>query len=171
MASFPEVIPAGGRDKIKVVVKTKGYGGRNLHKRFVVHTNDKKHPKTVLMVSGHVKAFARIEPRYLRMIGNAGQKLTSEARIIPLKEYPFKIVSVEPRRGKDIKVDFKPLQNNEQQGYLVKVELIRKAKGGFRDTVLVHTDSKQKPVLELPVFGYLRTVKKGHVKPQPKPSK
>ncbi len=165
MASFPEVIPAGGRGEIKVVVKTKGYGGRNMHKRFVVHTNDKKHPKTILRVSGHVKAFAKLEPRYLRLIGKPGQKLAATAKLWPLKEFPFKVTSVEAKSGKDIKVAFQELKENGRQGYLVKVELTRKEKGGFRDTVLIHTDSKKKPVIKLPVFGYLKVVQKGHVTP------
>ncbi len=160
------MIPAGGRDEIKVVVKTKGYGGRNLHKRFVVQTNDKNHPKTILMVSGYVKAFAKLEPRYLRLIGQPGQKLQATAKLWPLKEFPFKVTDVQAKSGKDIKVDYKPLKENGRQGYLVKVELTRKAKGGFRDTVLIHTDSKKKPVIQLPVFGYLKEVQKGHVTPR-----
>ena len=160
------MIPAGGRGEIKVVVKTKGYGGRNMHKRFVVHTNDKKHPKTILMVNGHVKAFAKLEPRYLRIVGQAGQKLEATANLWPLKEFPFKVISVEAKSGRDIKVTYDVLEENGKKGYLVKVQLTRKVKGGFRDTVLIHTDSKEKPVIRLPVFGYLKTVQKGHVTPQ-----
>jgi len=171
VASFPEVVPAGGRAEIKVVVKTKGYGGRNLHKRFVVHTNDRKHPKTILMVRGHVKAFAKLEPRYLRIVGQPGQKLEAAAKLWPLKEFPFKVTSVEAKSGKDIKVNIEPLVENGRRGYLVKVELTRKVKGGFRDTVLIHTDSKQKPVIRLQVFGYLKEAPKGNAASGPSKTK
>ncbi len=49
VASNPGQIPAGGKDKISVVVNTKNRGGGLLQKRFSVFTND---PKTAHKVVG-----------------------------------------------------------------------------------------------------------------------
>ncbi|MBI5897013.1 MAG: hypothetical protein HZB24_13760 [Desulfobacterales bacterium] len=91
MASNPGQIPAGGRDKISVVVHTTGKGGQAISKRFRVFTDDPKQPNVELVVSGKVEGFVEIEPNRLSFIGKVGDTLTQEVRITPNAKHPFTI--------------------------------------------------------------------------------
>ena len=57
-------------------MNTNHYGGSNLHKGFVVYTNDPRTPQVRLHVSGAVKGYISLSPTYLRFVGQEGQALS-----------------------------------------------------------------------------------------------
>ena len=157
MASNPGRIPAGGKDKISVVVHTQNRGDSNINKRFTVHTNDPIQSKTVLSVSGKIKGYVRIKPKYIRLLGKTGQELRQTVKVLPFKEFPFKVRSVTAREGKHLRYELKPLpRKKEPQGYLLIVYNTMEAAGSYQDRITIETDSKVKPKIEIPVYGRIQ---------------
>ena len=156
MASNPGSVPAGGRDKIGVVVNTRGYGGRSLTKSFTVTTNDPQHKQISLAVTGKVLAVMGVQPSFIRFVGFPGEKLSATVRLTPQQGFPFKVKKVETSDAK-IKVDLKPLgQNPDKDGYDLVATTTRNESGLFRGMIRVYTDLEQKPLLQISVSGRIK---------------
>lgn len=154
MASNPGQVPAGGREKISVVVNTSNRGGSSLHKRFNVQTNDPGNQRIELVVAGKVKGFFQVTPMYVRLIGSQGKDIHTTVRIVPEKEYPFSVKSVKAKEGKDINLELKPLgKDPRKDGYTLVVSNIRTEMGAYRDFIFIQTDLKEKPTVRIPVTG------------------
>lgn len=154
MASNPESIPAGGRDKISVVVNTENRGGQRLTKHFTVMTNDPSRPQVDLIVAGKVNGYVKVMPPYIRLLGRADEDLRTIIQIQPQKEHPFTIKKVSAREGENIRYELKPLGADPAQGgYELVVRNTRKDTGTYRDFITIETDLKEKPTLKIPVSG------------------
>ena len=154
MASNPGRIPAGGRDKISVVVNTANHGGSFLRKGFTVMTNDPKNPKTNLMVYGKVKGYLSVSPNYIRLMGRTGEQIKASVKLVPEKGFPFTIKEVKAKEGDNIRFDLKPLgKDPAKQGYELMVWNTRSEVGSYRDFVTIETDLKEKPSIRIPVSG------------------
>jgi hypothetical protein len=55
-----------------------------------------------LSIFGEVEKFVTIRPSQVRLRGAIGEKIKRRVTIIPTPKYPFKIVKVRVRDGKDI---------------------------------------------------------------------
>lgn len=164
MASNPGQIPAGGKDKISVVVGTANRGGQTVTKQFRVFTDDPANPMINLVVHGKIMAYVEVTPKRIMFRGQLGDNLTQEVRIVPQDGHLFKIKKVKANSGKFIKYDLKPLgKEPSKEGYLLTVSCTRKMKGSFGDLIIVHTDLKEKQVINIPVSGRLieKQVSKG----------
>lgn len=156
MASNPGRIPAGGRDKISVEISTRNRGGGTLRKRFTVYTDDPSKPQAVLTVTGKVKGYLTVDPAYIRLVGPAGDAVSSEVQITPLEGYSFAIKEIQAQQGDNLRFQVKPEGSKRgQRGYLLLVENTKKEAGSYNDMIIIKTDSKQKPELRIPVFARL----------------
>lgn len=154
MASNPGHVPAGGREKISVVVSTSNRGGSSLHKRFNVQTNDPGNQRIELVVVGRIKGFFKVTPQYVRLIGTRGNDIHTTVHIVPEKEFPFTVTSVKAKEGRDIDFELKPLgKDPRKDGYNLVVSNTRTEKGAYRDFILIQTDLKEKPTVRIPVTG------------------
>ena len=163
MASNPGQIPAGGKDKISVVVGTANKGGHPLTKRFRVYTNDPSQRETVLSVSGMVNGYIDITPDRVRLVGRMGESLSQKVRIIPQKDYPFTIKEVKARSGENIRLAIEPEgKKPPKEGYLLTVTSTRKDEGSFGDFIVVQTNLKEKPTIGIPVSGRLYNKSNSH---------
>lgn len=154
MASNPEQIPAGGKDKISVVVHTQNRGGQTLNKRFTVYTNDPKKERVVLRVIGKVKAYVDYSPKRISFSGTADQKLSQTVRVMPIEQFPFKIKKVKAKEGKHLRYELKPLpRKNGPDGYQLIVHNTMTSAGRYQDVITIETDSKVKPELKIRVYG------------------
>lgn len=154
MASNPGQIPAGGKDKISVVVGTKNRGGNQLRKRFTVMTNDPQHTRTELAVFGQVKGFLSVTPTFIRLMGRSGEQIRASVKLVPEEGYPFTIKEVKAKDGDNIRFDLKPLgKDPAKQGYELMVWNTRSEAGNYRDFVMIETDLKEKPSISIPVSG------------------
>ena len=124
-----------------------------------VKTNDTGKPEHILTMTGRVEKFADITPRFLRMVGMAGQPMSGLATITPKKKYDFKIIKVFAEKGVDIKVNLAPRPEGTP-GYILTVENLKKTIGRYYDTVIIKTDSKLKPILKIKVYGNIIKSKK-----------
>ncbi len=155
MASYPRQIPAGGEGKISVKVNTNGYGGKTLKKKISIHTDDTKRPVSHLFISGNVKLFCKISPRYARLSGEIGSIIQTFITIKKEAEYPFSITKVTAKSGKDIQFRIDEYKKPGESGYILSVKNIKKETGRYADTLTLYTDSKVKPIIKIGVYGFV----------------
>ncbi|MBW1821515.1 MAG: hypothetical protein JRI92_07085 [Deltaproteobacteria bacterium] len=146
-------MPPGGEGTIKIKVNTNGYGGRKMNKSIRVETNDPNNKNFNLKITGDVEKFVTISPSRLRLSGESGASIKGSVKIIPEKKYPFKILSVSAKNGKDIHQELKEAEHKEGKGYLLTVENIKKDAGRYFDVITLKTDSKIKPEIQISVYG------------------
>jgi hypothetical protein len=137
-------------------VNTHNKGGHAIRKHATLFTNDEKNPRIQLTISGRVDKFVTIKPDRVRLRGVAGEEIKRKVTITPEKKYPFKIVKVSARNGKDI--DFELSEESGDQGlvYALLVENKRLQQGRYFDMITLETDSKIQPRLSIRVYGDLR---------------
>ena len=121
-----------------------------------VYTNDKSRPRQDLVISGAVEKFATIRPQHISLRGYAGDSIKSMVTIIPEKKYPFKILDARAQKGENINIVLAEVKKSGGQAWELKVENLRKKTGRFYDTIVLTTDSKVRPQLNVRVYGYLR---------------
>jgi hypothetical protein len=161
VASNPGHIPVGGREKISVVVNTKNRGGSNLRKGFSVFTNDPDRPRVRLSVSGTVKGYIAVAPKFIRLTGTVGQPIQRTVNLTPLKGYPFTVKEITAQTDEFVRFQLKPAgKNAAKTGYRLLVENTKTDAGNYRDTIIIKTDSPHKPTLRIPIYGRI-------FKPQP----
>ena len=140
---------------ITIKVNTNGYGGKGLRKNIEVFTNDPANARITLTISGSVLNFATMEPRYARLVGKAGTDIKKTITITREKAYPFQIVGIKARNGKDIAFDVKPFSKADIEGYVLTIENKKAVAGRYADSVILTTDSKIKPTITVPVYGQI----------------
>ncbi len=124
-----------------------------------VYTNDKSRPRQDLVISGPVEKFATIRPQHVSLRGYAGDSIKGVVTIIPEKKYPFKILDARARNGQNINIQLDEVKKSGGQAYELKVENLRQKTGRYYDTIILKTDSKVRPELNVRVYGYLRARK------------
>lgn len=127
-------------------------------------TNDPANPQAKLHISGKVEKFVTFSPRVVRLTGQKGKSIKSTVKIIPEKKYPFSIVELKAKDGKNINYSFEELKG-EEKGYLLHVENTLEHAGSYHDSIILKTDSKVKP--EIPVRVYARITDPDAKKPIP----
>ncbi len=124
-----------------------------------VYTNDKSRPRQDLVISGPVEKFATIRPQHVSLRGYAGDSIKGVVTIIPEKKYPFKILDVQAQNGQNINIQLDEVKKSSGRTYELKVENLRQKAGRYYDTIILKTDSKVRPELNVRVYGYLRARK------------
>ncbi|MCJ7774182.1 MAG: hypothetical protein MUP22_13750 [Desulfobacterales bacterium] len=87
------------------------------------------------------------------MRGFVGENIQQKVRIIPWKEYPFKVLSSRTQYGKNIRFKFKESKKWKGIEYQVMIENLKTDKGSYADTIILQTDSEIKPEIRIPVYG------------------
>jgi len=134
-------------------LKTSSYGNSDVKKNAVVHSNDPSNPKVTLTIFGKVEKFVDLNPRYVRLTGRIGDKITVPVTIVPTAKYPFKISDVKARTGTAIKYSLSERTQAEGGGYNLLVENTRNQKGRYVDVLTLSTDSDIQPQLMVRVYG------------------
>ena len=97
------------------------------------------------------------------MRGFTGDHLKGKVTIIPLEKYPFKILNVRAKNGKDIRFQLQEEKSEKGLQYALTVENQRLQKGRYFDIITLETDSKISPTLSVRVYG--------DIKPRPEEEK
>ena len=121
-----------------------------------VYTNDKRRPRQDLVITGLVEKFVTMKPRHINLRGIAGDTVKSKVTLIPEKKYPFKILSVRAKDGKYLKYQLEEIKQSDRLAYEINVENLRQDSGRYYDAIILETDSKIQPQLNIRVYGYLR---------------
>ena len=125
-------------------------------KNAAVYTNDKSHPQQDLVISGQVETFVTIRPRHANMRGIVGDPIKNTVTIIPEKKYPFKIINLSAKDGKNIKYQLEETTVSDTAAYKLNIENLKTDAGRYYDTIILETDSKIRPQLSVRVYGHLR---------------
>jgi len=99
--------------------------------------------------------FARMDPAYARLVGQAGTDIKKAITITREKAYPFKILGAKARNGNDIAFDVQEFSKADGDGYILTIENKKTAAGRYADTVILTTDSSIKPTITIPVYGQI----------------
>jgi len=108
-----------------------------------------------LIISGFVEKFAAIEPSLVKLKGMAGQSIEKTVTIIPGQKYPFHIVDISAKKGKNIRFTFREIDSKDRNQYLLMVKNIKADKGRYVDKLYLKTDSAIRPVIEVVVVGII----------------
>lgn len=105
-------------------------------------------------MTGKVKGYVTVAPGYVRLFGPVGRPLRRTVQILPLDGHKFTIKEVKAQQDKFLRYNVKPMDKTSgKEGYLLLVENIKKDPGNYRDTIMIKTDSKKKPLLRIPVYA------------------
>ncbi len=119
MAKFDKVIPPGQEGTIHLQIQGNAVTGR-FSKTAVVYTNDPKHPKMTLRLSGTIKPYVLVEPATRIMLrGTYGEKVEREISISSNEDKPFEITRVESNI--DDKITYKVLPHEEDGKFRIKI--------------------------------------------------
>jgi hypothetical protein len=121
-----------------------------------VYSNDKTRPRQDLVISGQVEKFVTIRPQHANMRGFVGDPIKATVTIIPEKKYPFKILNLRAKDGKYIKYQLEETKESDTTVYKLIVENLKTDAGRYYDSIILETDSKIRPELNVRVYGYLR---------------
>ena len=125
-----------------------------------VYTNDKNSLRMDLIITGSVEKFVTIRPRRISLRGYSGDSIKALVSLIPEKKYPFKILKVSAKDGRNIKFQLEEVELSDNGAYELKVENLKQSPGRYSDTIILETDSKIRPQLSVRVYGNLRARKK-----------
>jgi hypothetical protein len=100
-----------------------------------------------------VKKFADISPSRVRMTGQAGQEIKSKVTIVPLADYPFKVLDIQTAKKDNIRVEMETVQQAQGSQYVLTVVNMKEEKGRYSDNIILKTDSPLKPELKIHVYG------------------
>lgn len=126
-----------------------------MNKQIEVFTNDPTRSRLILNISGSVREFAKMEPKYARLVGKAGANIRKVVTITREKAYPFTILEAKARSGKDIAVDIEEFSRADADGYRVTIANTRTTAGRYADMVILTTDSPIKRIISVPVYGQI----------------
>ena len=127
-----------------------------MRKTASVYTNDKSRSRIDLAISGQVEKFVTMRPQHVNLRGYAGDSIKALVTVIPEKKYPFKILKVSARDGKNIKFQLDEVPSSANGAYALKVENLKPDTGRYYDTIFLETDSKIRPKISVRVYGNLR---------------
>ncbi len=134
----------------------------------MVITNDPVNKSLNLKIEGPVKKFVTITPKRVRISGEVGEEIKTTVSIIPEKDHPFKILEVKPLKKDNIKVSFEEIKKKDRTEYLITVTNLKDMKVRYFDSIMVKTDSKDRPELKISVYGNIYEKKKPKPVKQPK---
>ena len=121
-----------------------------------VYTNDKTRPQQDLIISGQVEKFVTIRPQNANMRGIVGDPIKGSVTIIPEKKYPFKILNLRAKDGKYIKYQLEEIKESDTTAYTLNIENQKTDAGRYYDSIILETDSKVRPQINVRVYGYIR---------------
>ncbi len=121
-----------------------------------MYLNDPRRSRVNLTVRGKVDIFAVFSARVVVLQGLAGEKILSALLIKQREEYPFKILKVTARNGRDIKYRLEQLEGVQPTAYKLIVENQKSTPGRYFDTIFLQTDSSIQPKIGINVTGNIK---------------
>lgn len=121
-----------------------------------VFTDDQNRPNLQLVISGMVEKFITVIPQAVNLRGFVGDTLKKSVNIIPEEKYAFKITNARAQNGKYIQIQLEEIQGTDRREYSLAVENLRQDEGRYSDTIILETDSKIQPTVNIRVYGHLR---------------
>jgi len=121
-----------------------------------VYSDDKVNPVLKIQIFGNVEKFVTIIPRAVSLRGFVGDAIEKTVTIIPQKKYDFKITKVRARNGQYINFQLEEVEGAARTEYSLTIENSRTDEGRYSDLIILETDSKIQPEVNVRVYGNLR---------------
>jgi hypothetical protein len=115
--------------------------------------NDKNNPHHKLTITGQVEKFASITPKHARLVGPLEKKITASVAIVPRKKYPFEIIETRAKKGENFDYKLEKMDPLQGKGYVLTLENLKKEKGRYYDTIILKTNNKTRPLININVYG------------------
>ena len=90
------------------------------------------------------------------MRGFVGDPIKGSVAIIPEKKYSFKILNLRAKDGKYIKYQLEETKESDTTAYKLNIENLKTDAGRYYDSIILETDSKIRPQIDVRVYGYIR---------------
>ena len=162
VASFDKAISPGQEGKVTLKVNTKNRKGK-LNQSATIFSNDPQKPTTKISISGLIKQFISVEPNTRVLLqGYYGDKIVKKVTITSPEERPLKITGITTDIEDKIKYMLKTIEKEKE--YSLEIKTRSGIKESFRGKVVLKTNTKEKPEIELFVTGKLQ--KEAKVSPQ-----
>ncbi len=126
-----------------------------MKKSVLVETSAVKQPNITLTITGNVEKFMTITPNRLVLRGNVGEPVSGSVTITPMPQYPFKVLEAKPKNGADIQTKIEEKKEGDVTAYVLTAENIKKDPGRYYDVVVLKTDSKIKPEIQISIYGQI----------------
>ena len=94
-----------------------------------------------------------ITPRWIRMVGAAGDPLTSVVRIVAEAEDDLMVLDVRAQSGENIRYQLEKDPEAQKPTYVLTVENLKQTKGWYSDSIYLKTSSVRQPMLEIKVHA------------------
>jgi hypothetical protein len=153
--NYSRTIQPGEEGRISVLMMTDKFGGRAIQGTISAKTSDPEKPEIQIQISLPVREFAKIDPHKIILKGSFRNELSGISTIEPVKEYPFAITGIKPKKGIDILYSYKEIVQDNKKKYLVTATNKRKRSGIYRDILFIQTDNKARPEFKIRVEGYI----------------
>lgn len=131
----------------------------------MVFTNDSAKPSQALFLTGHVDRLFILSPSRVRLVGPVGTEIKETLKLSTQPKYPLKLESIHAIHGQYIHCSLKKIAGGKSAVYEIDVENTRAQAGRYVDTLFIKTDSKIRPVIEIPVYGYIQPKPEGNTHP------
>lgn len=82
-----------------------------------------------------------------------GKKIQRTVTITLEEKYPFNILGVSARDGKNINFRLENVKGSRERGYRLTVVNLKEEKGRYFDTISLKTDSEIQPLIHIRVYG------------------
>jgi hypothetical protein len=153
--AFSTQIPPKGEGVVKVLLFTDRRGGQTINGTIHLMTTDPENPEWTIGISCEVKKFTDISEYTIMLNGSWRKLVEGTSAILPIPEYPFRIVSLKAKRGLYITYGYREITQAGRKGYLVWAKNVRKGPGVIRDTIYVETDNPARKQFLIRVQGKL----------------
>ncbi len=100
-----------------------------------------------------MEKFVTISPSRVRFTGEPGVPLSKVVTIVPEKKYAFKILSHKARNGDNINYTLEETKSAGIKNYKLTINNTKLDKGRYSDRILVQTDSKIQPEIQILISG------------------
>lgn len=145
-------VPPGGTWELNVIVRTAGFNGA-VTKTVIVTTNDPKKPNIELRLTGEIIARFKYESRQIFHFGRLQKdaQQTQTTRIVSQLEPLTKLIEAKVVPPDGFRAELTPREDGKS--WDLAVSTVPPLKEGMNQaTVEITTDSKEEPVLRLPIY-------------------
>jgi len=139
---------------IDVTIKP-GLPLREIKEKITIETNDRKYPKTEVLVKGSVIGDLKLYPKQF-FLGFVKQGSTAKqmVKLTKIREPNLKIIKIE---NQSKSVDVKIVTVKPGQEYKIQVICTPSEKEGLiKDVVRVYTNNEHQPIFNIPVYGIIQ---------------
>ena len=136
-------------------ISTKNKKGK-LNQEATVFSNDSQKPKTKIFISGSIKQLISVEPSERVMLqGYGGDRISKKVTITSLEEKSLEIIDIKSTIEDKISYELKTIEKGKKYSLMINTPL--GINESFSGKVVLKTDSKKKPELELFVIGKVQS--------------